>query len=154
VPDALSRAINDRSRIWAVNNRGVVSALLDSRAGARVVSRVSHLPGSTGGRGPMRSTKGSALDPTQANGSASSPPPVRPSLHFASAPVLLGHHRIRYSLDTPPPLARRNNRSGRCGNSSSIRMSEHRDLQPCPEPRRQGRAQPGRFPGGHPLPRG
>jgi hypothetical protein len=36
----------------------------------------------------MRSTKGSALDPTRAGSSASSPPPVRPPLHLASTSVL------------------------------------------------------------------
>ena len=35
----------------------------------------------------MRSTEGSALDPTQANGSASPLPPVRPPLHLASTSV-------------------------------------------------------------------
>ena len=63
--------------------------MLDSRAELRVVSRVSHLFESTGGRGPMRSTKGGALDPTQANSSAS-PPPVRLPLHLAPTSVLFG----------------------------------------------------------------
>jgi len=36
----------------------------------------------------MRSTKGGALDSTQANSSASPPPPVRPPLHLVSTSVL------------------------------------------------------------------
>ena len=62
--------------------------MLDSRTGTRVVSLVSHLHGSTDRGGPMRSTKGSALDPTRASNSASPPPPVHPPLHFASTFVL------------------------------------------------------------------
>ena len=72
----------------------------------------------------MRSTKGSALDPTRAGSSGPPPPPVRPPLHLASTSVLFGRYTVCYSFGTPLPLARLHTLPGPCGNSSDIRMAE------------------------------
>ena len=116
--------------------------MLDSRAGARVVSWLSHLPGSTGGRGPMRSTEGGALDPTQANRSASPPPPVRPPLHVASTPVLWATTRFATPSARPHRWRGEIRYPDRAGTLRTSGCPNHRDLHSCPESRRAKRSQP------------